>query len=373
MKGFPTTDNEDAERLSEAAEYLLLLDEGADNPDDSAEAFRWVASDQRNLRAFRRIHAFRSWLFGLDRESKSALAQELLPESMQWASSGRPRLRRWTYAAAAAVLVGVLGLASILNRDVPVSNPVSREYATAPGATRMIALPDGTHITMAGASALRVAYQAQKRAVTLVRGEAYFQVHHDPDRPFTVQAGTLQVEDLGTVFDIRRDSAEVTVSVAHGRVEVHQAAGAHGGAGGESPKSSATSVRLGAGHQVTVLTATKTLRITPIGGANVASWRHGRLRFKNTRLSAVVKRLNRYSAVPISLAGGRVGTRRFTGTIFVKNIRDWLHAACSVFNLRERHEANGAIVLYDATVSPTAATPPQSIPTGVTGPELREP
>lgn len=349
MRVVSRTSNEDTERLSEAAQHLLLMEDGQANPRGSDGVFRWVADDPRNLRAFRRIHALKAWTHGLDRETKSTLAGELIPQALQLPPRRRRRLLlrlgRWSYAAAAAVLLGTVGLTVVVNRYVPAANPVSREYATSRARTRKIVLPDGTRITLAGDSSLRVAYRTHRREVTLDKGEAYFDVHHDASRPFTVQAGTLHVEDLGTAFDIRKSASEVTVSVARGRVEVHQEGSGNDYAAARSARPSTTSVELGAGDQVTVLRSSRALQIRPIGSARVASWRQGRLRFKDARLSAVVASLDRYTTVPISLVDKHIGDQLFTGTIFVNNIRDWLRAACVVFHLREVHHPDGTIVL----------------------------
>lgn len=348
MRIVSRTSNDDTARLSEAAQHLLLMEEGGEDPRDPDGVFRWAARDPRNLRAFRRIHAFKAWVHGLDRDTKSALERELIPRALQLPRHRRSRLRRWSYAAAAAVLFGAVGLSVMLNRDLPAANPVSREYVTSRARTRNIVLPDGTRITLAGDSSLRVAYHTRRREVTLDKGEAYFQVHHDASRPFTVHAGTLRVEDLGTAFDIRKSASEVTVSVARGRVEVHQESSGDENAGARSAQPSTTSVELDAGDQVTALRFSKALQIRPVGDARVASWRQGRLRFKDARLAAVVASLDRNSTVPISLADKRIGDQLFTGTIFVDNISDWLHAACVVFHLREEHRPNGAIVLRAA-------------------------
>ena len=66
------------------------------------------------------------------------------------------------------------------------------------------------------------------RHATVVGGDAYFAVTRDPARPFTVSIGDVQVRVVGTQFEIRRRSGEVSVAVAEGTVDVSRtdAAGA---------------------------------------------------------------------------------------------------------------------------------------------------
>lgn len=345
-----SSDDDDLERLSQAAHYLLTLDDETDEANNPDDALRWAADDSRNLRAFRRVHALRGWLCGLNRTQKSALAKELLPETMHRSLRTRPTSWRWVGSVAAALLIVALGLAFLLHGYAPATHPTVRAYATARGAEHKISLPDGTHIVLAAHSRLRVAYLPHRRKVTLENGEAYFSVHHDASRPFVVHVGNLEVTDLGTVFDVNRTPGQVTISVAHGRVQVNQThPPAKTATGRGKPVTPAkTSVQVGAGHQITAFATSGSLRVVPIANQSIAAWRHGRLRFNDARLSTVVEILNRYSHRHITLATPQLGNRRFTGTIFIHNMHDWLHAACAVFQLREHYTPDGGVVLYAA-------------------------
>ncbi len=54
------------------------------------------------------------------------------------------------------------------------------------------------------------------RRVTLLKGEAFFQVTPDPSRPFRVVAGDVETRVVGTSFNVRRDAEGVAVSVEEG-------------------------------------------------------------------------------------------------------------------------------------------------------------
>jgi len=61
-------------------------------------------------------------------------------------------------------------------------------YRTALGERRAVTLADGSQITLDSSSEVMVRYSANARALTLVRGQARFDVTHDVERPFTVTA-----------------------------------------------------------------------------------------------------------------------------------------------------------------------------------------
>ena len=87
----------------------------------------------------------------------------------------------------------------------------------------LVRLNDGSQVTLAPESRIRYArkFVGSKREVYLT-GEAFFDIHKDPSRPFFVYANELVTKVLGTSFTIKayKTSKEVTVEVKTGRVSV---------------------------------------------------------------------------------------------------------------------------------------------------------
>jgi transmembrane sensor len=76
-------------------------------------------------------------------------------------------------------------------------------YSTGPSEHRIVELPDGSKITLGARTELSTHYTANRRVIFLDRGEAWFDVAHNPSRPFTVLAGVGAITALGTQFDVR--------------------------------------------------------------------------------------------------------------------------------------------------------------------------
>ncbi|MDG6745604.1 FecR domain-containing protein, partial [Staphylococcus aureus] len=103
------------------------------------------------------------------------------------------------------------------------------------GEIRRMPLADGSVAMVNSGTTLRVAFTPTERHVEVSRGEAWFQVAHNPARPFIVASGPFRVQAVGTAFDVRRegDAAQVVVtkgvvkiwSVDSGRPPKHVAAG----------------------------------------------------------------------------------------------------------------------------------------------------
>ncbi len=137
-------------------------------------------------------------------------------------------IQRWRvpFPAMAAAAVAVVGLAGWLvlgrNPAQPLAPLTQRMLATGVGVRDSLDLPDGTRVVLGPLSSVTVAagYGGTAREVS-IRGNAWFDVVHDADRPFTVHAGSATIVDVGTRFAVRSDaSAGVAVSVMEGSVSL---------------------------------------------------------------------------------------------------------------------------------------------------------
>jgi ferric-dicitrate binding protein FerR (iron transport regulator) len=88
------------------------------------------------------------------------------------------------------------------------------------GENRSVSLAAGSTVILGGDSRIDVRYSEHERHIELVRGEAFFKVAHDSERPPTVSAGHAIVTAVGTAFDARCGVDKVLVSVVEGRVRV---------------------------------------------------------------------------------------------------------------------------------------------------------
>ncbi len=122
--------------------------------------------------------------------------------------TGTPPARRfgWGRAAAAGLVLALLGAG--LYR-VALLQPDS--YRTEIGERRVVALADGSQISMDSDTKILVDYSKTERALRLARGRARFDVAHDTSRPFTVTAGAETVVAVGTSFDVEKLGSTVLV------------------------------------------------------------------------------------------------------------------------------------------------------------------
>ncbi len=203
----------------------------------------------------------------------------------------RPLFRRMWYAAAAIVLAAVSIPAALRYFDS--EPPQYVETATAAGETKVVLLSDDTRVTLNAESRLRYpdGFSGGERAVEL-EGEALFEVASDPGRPFLVKTENMQVQVLGTVFDVKEygNDATSSVSVSSGKVEV-DLDGSH--------------VQLGMNQRVEIDRATGNFVKSSADAEKFFSWKEGALYFNKTPIEEVVNVLNRhYPQTRIELAEG---------------------------------------------------------------------
>lgn len=177
-------------------------------------------------------------------------------------------------------------------------------------------LPDGSRVTLDAQTTLEANYYGNRRQLTLGTGAAFFDVAHDPNRPFSVDCGAVKVTVLGTRFAVERQGAHVRIDVERGRVRVTRGDADHG--------SGAPPIDLGANEGLIIDPQANAdapgVRRAP---GTTAPWRDGRLSFDGTPLADILERLSRYHPRSIT-ADPRVATWPVTAEIRIALADEWL-------------------------------------------------
>jgi transmembrane sensor len=171
-------------------------------------------------------------------------------------------------------------------------------FQTAIGEQAAIALPDGSSFDLNTNSRIWVDYSQRRRVIRLERGEAYFKVAHDTQRPFWVRAGDYWVRAVGTAFNVYLTPTGVEVTVSEGTVNVVNAAG------NESPPSDAAITQsaspVTAGEQADAHGRAEVIHeLNSAQLSRLLAWRKSSLYFQDQPLGDVVNELMRYTTLKI--------------------------------------------------------------------------
>lgn len=93
-------------------------------------------------------------------------------------------------------------------------------YTTPVGQQMVQTLEDGSQISLNSDSQLQVHYTEQARKLYLIKGEAFFDVQPDKQRPFEVYVNNRMVRAVGTAFSVRRELDKIEVMVTEGKVDL---------------------------------------------------------------------------------------------------------------------------------------------------------
>jgi transmembrane sensor len=215
-------------------------------------------------------------------ESPSPLRSERRPER-------KPSIPRLLVATAVAVGCITVAWVGFLLSRVPT-------YTTGIGEQRFVTLEDGSRVELNSRTRLLVRFTNRARTIELLQGQALFQVAKNRQRPFIVVSGGVQVQAVGTQFDVDHRKRTTIVTVLEGQVAVQTEYGR-----GELPGRQvagdthpAMPVILSAGEQV-ALPGGSAARPVHANVAAAISWTHGSLIFEGTRLRDVVEEFNRYN------------------------------------------------------------------------------
>ncbi len=183
-------------------------------------------------------------------------------------------------------LSGLLSYQSGENEGEVLYNTVT----TARGNQYQLVLPDGSKVWLNSATTLHfpTLFKGNERIVDL-DGEGYFEVAHNPSKPFHVQTGNQDVEVLGTHFNINsyKDEKDIKTTLFEGAVRV-------------SKQGKITLLK--PGEQAIADGAAITVN-KDVDPDKILAWKNGWFEFDNTDLATIMRQVSRWYDVDIVYEG----------------------------------------------------------------------
>lgn len=181
------------------------------------------------------------------------------------------------------------------------------EKSTSKGQRSSILLRDGSKVTLN--SETKIIYDdnfgLNNRRIYL-NGEAFFEVTKNRNLPFTVTSEHLVTRALGTSFNVRdyADEADASIALATGEVKVNRTAVAN----------KDSNVILKPNEQITLDKTSQVWMKTIFDVDRVLSWKENNLYFNDMNLSDIIKTLERWYNVKISVVGNGIEKLKYEGT-----------------------------------------------------------
>ncbi len=237
------------------------------------------------------------------------------------------KLKRLTFnlntfrAAAAVMFVALLASVAMLTQKhfaVDHAEVFYTETYVPKGEKSELTLPDGTHLLINADTRVKIPsnFSADNRKLKL-EGEAYFNVKHDADNPFLVETESINIEVLGTSFDLSCYSEDemVTTSLDEGKIRFM---------GANNNKVNGTYLK--PGETAYYHKSSGIFKISPSGtNSDVALWREGKLKFKDMPFHVLANKIERLYNVEI-VVDESLKFQRYTGEIEEETVWDVMHS-----------------------------------------------
>lgn len=330
------------------ARGLALMTVDADQKTDELieAAVRWVARLNSGTATRADRQEWRAWRMTSPGHERAAVEAERLWSDISQlhvdpatglvkpGRKPRPVSRR-------AVLTGLIGLAAAgaAGGGMWRSGAFTRilaDHATSVATTNLIELPDGSRVTLSARSAIDVLFGPDTRGVSLLQGQAFFEVASGPSHPFRVAMDGLSIRSHGAAFNVTRDlpdgGTEIAVAADMARVF--------------APAASYIDLREG-----DIVAVNGSGHIGPVRTQDVAetgAWRQGFYRANARTLAEVVAALSPWYGGSIVIAGRGLHALRVDAVLDLRDPRGSLDALQGGLPIRVRHLANLLTVISTA-------------------------
>lgn len=175
-----------------------------------------------------------------------------------------------------------------------------------------VVLPDGSKVWINSGSKIIYddAFNRKQRPVFL-EGEACFEVATDKDRPFVVKTKAMNIQALGTTFNVRSydDDEQAYAVLLEGKIKV---------------SASGQERILTENQRATFNKNTHVLTTDIVRSVDFAQWRNGNLYFDNQTFEDIARTLSRIFNVNIRFASDTLRSMRFSGTLGMSGIQNAL-------------------------------------------------
>jgi transmembrane sensor len=237
--------------------------------------------------------------------------------------SSRPKLNfAWIRNIAALAFLGTLAI-WIYKEKFDVNYIVKETHL----GIDSVRLADGTKIVLSDHSVIRYPdhFAGNDRRISLIKGEAFFQVAKDSEHPFHISVKKSTVSVLGTSFNIHITDSDINLAVKTGRVRF-------------SPDSASVPSILTAGQAISYNFILKRVKVDD--GSNSNSWLTNVLTFEDMPLNEVCKQLSKYYHVNIVLVDKQKSANKFNATFDHSSLDEVLNVLKATYQIEIIKEKN---------------------------------
>lgn len=311
----------------EAAIWLVRLDNGNLSKQYKQELKTWLSVDKRHQVALQAMAD--TW------DDMDEVLNQISNEDSSDRISLMPILTPMFKPLAVAASVSIFAILMWVSAPEDIQQ---YSYTTTIGQQLNTRLSDGSVIHLNTNSSIEAELTEDKRIIKLVKGEALFEVAHDPQRPFIVYAGNRLVQAVGTKFVVHLESEFIEVTVTDGKVKMSQVdtdSSLDDIRARDSLAVNKSDIFIAKGEQAIAedKQEPKLIHIQDDNLNRELSWLNGKLVFENEKLLDIIEEINRYSDIKIILKDPELYNLKISGRFDLGDNKALIEAIELAFNV----------------------------------------
>lgn len=299
----------------QAADWFVANRAGGLTADEKARFDAWLKARPENVEEYLGVAVIGRDLrkacedpeLSPDALLKRARAEDSAAAAERRAATRPTQMRRWQFAAACIAALGVVSVGGVLWRDwqaIRTPAPVAvttMHFETRHGEQLRRRLADDSVLELNTDTAVTVTYSEKERRLVIERGQAGFEVAHNPQRPFRVFGGSAQIVAVGTKFDVYVQHDVTVVTVIEGKVAVGLSPLLPTSGMETRSNRSVSLVQVGANQQVRVSEDAWPATPMAVDAQRTTAWLRRQIVFEHEPLERVAAEFNRYAPTPIEI------------------------------------------------------------------------
>ncbi len=198
------------------------------------------------------------------------------------------------------------------------------EYRTEFGETKKIVLPDNSIVTLNANTRIKFLEDWEKidTREVWIEGEAFFSVVHTKNnQKFQVHSGNLDVEVLGTKFNVNNRRNKTQVTLSSGKIKLNI-----------KTRDTVKNIIMNPGEFVEI-SRSSSINKKVVDSEKYTSWRNNKLQFNNTPLNEIMEILEDNYGLEVELRDPTLWNREFTAVYPADDLSILLQALAKSFNL----------------------------------------
>lgn len=243
------------------------------------------------------------------------------------------QIRKWRLIAAAITLFIIAGSTLYYITNTSAQSEKYFVVSIDRGQKATIKLPDNSDVRLNAETELKYDINDTKNRRVYLKGEAFFEVAKDEKHPFIVDMGELQVEVLGTSFNVQTYTNDdyIQAALIEGSIKL-------------TGKRFSGNYYLKPMEQLIYSKKDASLRIVPLNKDLELGWMSDRLVFDSEPLYTIIHRIERWYGVTIDLQCTDIKDDRMSGAFYKEDLKDVLEAIRIQYKVKYSVKENHVII-----------------------------